>query len=219
MENSVEAIKFALAIFIFVIALTVILVALASAKGAADSAFWYADKTNFRDYHNDGSNIVGVDEVIATLFRYYKESMSVQILSRSGEIVAIFDTAIERECTWRNSNEDTIERIKVFVTGINTTDKVTFALDSNYYRDETNYTDGILKRGTTVTGTMSLPDLCGTVPGGNMLNARFEKTFVETTVDGIYHNPTNYGLEDDGTVIQITPGTKKVFITYRLCNN
>ena len=219
MENSAEALKLAFAIFVFVIAMATIFMVISQAKSTADTVFYYTDKTNFQTPYGAGDNLVGVDNLIATLFRYYKESISVKILDRNNNIIAIFDTAIEKNCPWRASNENTIERIKEFITGEDSTYTIA-DLSENYYSDPNNYTDTLQLKpigigpnaGKYLSARKSLPALCV----NNLQDAKFIQTFVEVTVDGKYHTPVNYGLEDDGTSIQITPGTKKVYITYQL---
>ncbi len=210
MENSAEALKFSFAIFVFVVALTTAFITLSQAKSTADSVFYYTDKTNFQTLYTTGNNIVGTDTVIATLFRYYKESLSITIKDKNGKIVAVFDTAIEKNCPWRVSNTETIARIKEFITGENVSAKSDF-YNSFDYTDENNFQNGILKT-TTYGATQSLKALCD----GDLNNAKFTETFVETVSDGIYYTPEHYGLQDDGSTIQITPGTKKVYITFKL---
>ena len=231
MENSVEALKLAFAVFVFVLALSVTFMVISQAKRTADTTLYYTDKTNFQEAYHNGTNIVGVDDLISTLFRYYKESLSITIKDRSGTIIAIFDTGIEIDCTWRGSNSKTLERIKEFVSGNDTTtDYITFNQDFNYEpveddEDNVNYHfDNRVMRNvlntTSVCAKWDLPTFLSN-NNENMQTARFKKTLVETTVDGEYHTPSNYTLDgedliDDGTTIQITPGTKKVYVTYQL---
>lgn len=234
MENSVEALKIAFAVFVFVLALTVAFIVLAQAKSTADTVLYHTDKTNFQETIHEGSNIVGVDDLISTLFRYYKESLSVTIRDSGGRIIAIFDTGIEIDCnsTWRTSNEKTIERIKEFVTGSDgdNTDGIVFNSSFDYDNLSNYHYDNRVRRNVlNTTNVCALYDLPTFLNENNrtMQNATFEKTFIEGTVDGEYNTPGNYKyvdapegstLPDDDTTIQITPGSKKVYITYQLTN-
>ena len=225
MENSAEALKFAFAIFVFILALTTVFMVISQAKSTSDTVLYYADRSNFQQTYHNGSNIVGVDDLISTLLRYYKESLSVTIKDTTGTIVAVFDTAIEGEATWRGNNEKTLKRIKEFITGDNpSTDFVRYInseSDTFDYEDPTNYhydnrVNHYVLKDTNIGGNCDLPNLLN-----DWQNARFEKTFVEGTVDGEYHTPDYYTvdgskIDNDGTTIQITPGTKKVYITYQL---
>ena len=82
MENSADALKIAFAILAFVIAITITFSVISQAKTTADYVFFYNDKTNF--YENlkssDENRTVSVSEVISTLYRYYKESISVTVV-------------------------------------------------------------------------------------------------------------------------------------------
>ncbi len=225
MEDSAQALKIAFAIFMFIIAISVTLAFLSMARSTADTVFFRSDRTNFQtltrlreDAAGNPINyeIVGTDDLIATLFRYYKESLSVTIKNSSGTIISVFDTAIEVDCDWRGSNEKTIDRILGFINGErdrngkienNRFDPKFNYLDPNHYHDNKLYN-------VKAFGKMSLKDLCD--GHGGLRNARFKKTIVETLYEGEFHTPENYGLTDDGTVIQITPGIRKVYITYQI---
>ena len=219
MENSAEALKFAFAIFVFILALTTVFMVISQAKSTSDTVLYYADRSNFQQTYQNGSNIVGVDDLISTLFRYYKESLSITIKDSAGTIVAVFDTAIEGNATWRATNEKTLERIKEFINGDDKDNKDGITFKKFTYTDPNNYDyDNKIRHyvlnsnSTDVCASCDLPSLIE----NDWQNARFIKTFVEGTVDGEYHTPSYYGLPDDGTSIPITPGTKKVYITYQL---
>lgn len=90
MENATDALLMAFAVLIFIIALSVTLTTLTQAKSAADIVLFYSDRENFQtplksDPHNisDGGRIVGVDTVIATIYRCAKEKFSVKIVEDS----------------------------------------------------------------------------------------------------------------------------------------
>lgn len=82
MENAVDALKMAFAVFIFVIALTVGIVSFNNAKSTADFILYTKDETNYYQYETamgkaSENRIVGLETVIPTLFRYYKENFTV----------------------------------------------------------------------------------------------------------------------------------------------
>ena len=79
MENATDALMMAFAVFIFVIAITLIFSLVSQAKSTADYVLFYNDKTNFYE-HSDSkekNREVSVTEVISSLYRYYKESLCV----------------------------------------------------------------------------------------------------------------------------------------------
>lgn len=81
MENSVDALKIAFAIFIFVVAITVTFSLVSKAKSTSEYVLFYTDKTNFYERLNSKTKNreVFVSDVISTLYRYYKESLCVTI--------------------------------------------------------------------------------------------------------------------------------------------
>ncbi len=82
MENAADALKIAFAIFVFIIAITVTFGIISQAKSTADTVLYYSDDTNFYAHlsSKDPNRTVSISEVIATLYRYYKESLSVTIV-------------------------------------------------------------------------------------------------------------------------------------------
>lgn len=103
MENAADALKIAFAIFVFVIAIAVTFSIISQAKSTADTVLYHSDETNFYEHvaSGEGNREVSVKEVISTLYRYYKESVSVTI--NIGNESRIFDLANS------SSNINTIE--------------------------------------------------------------------------------------------------------------
>lgn len=88
MENAADALKIAFAIFVFVLAITITFSIISQAKSTADVVLYHSDKTNFYEHVDSKENnrTVSVTEVISTLYRYYKESISVTVnLGEQGE--------------------------------------------------------------------------------------------------------------------------------------
>ena len=110
MENITQAIYIAFAVFIFVIAFSVALYMVNGLNSTAKTLVYSLDETNYYDSYelseiianndavdNNTSRIVGIDTIIPTLYRYYKESFAVKILDESGELLQFFDTTTEGE--------------------------------------------------------------------------------------------------------------------------
>lgn len=92
MENGAEALLIAFAVLIFIIALSVSFVTLAQAKSTADVVLFYSDKKNFQtplkdDIENiqNGGRTVGIDIVIATVYKCKKENFVVTIMEDDEE--------------------------------------------------------------------------------------------------------------------------------------
>lgn len=94
MEDAVDALKIAFAVFVFVTAVALLFSLTSQAKDTADYVLYYNDETNFYEYtdSSDENRKVSVLEVISTLYRYYKESISVTVDLGSGN-VETFDLA------------------------------------------------------------------------------------------------------------------------------
>lgn len=82
MENSADALKIAFAILVFVIAITITFSVISKAKTTADVVLFHNNKTNFYEHleSSDTNRVVSVTDVISTLYRYYKESISVTVV-------------------------------------------------------------------------------------------------------------------------------------------
>ena len=98
MENSVDALKMAFAVFIFIFALSLAFSTITKAKDAADVVLFINDETNYQDefeYTADDLNKKGrtvkIDAVISTLYRCKNETMVVKIID--GANTYIFDSA------------------------------------------------------------------------------------------------------------------------------
>lgn len=82
MENATRALIMAFAVFIFVIALTVAMVSLNSVKRVSDAILYTKDETNYYTYTDvkgkaAQNRIVGLETIIPTLYKYYKEKYTV----------------------------------------------------------------------------------------------------------------------------------------------
>ena len=82
MENAIEALKMAFAFLVFVMALTVSIIAFGNVKKTADVVLYAKDETNYYEYIKDSeitgkaaeNRIVGLETIIPTLYKYYKEN-------------------------------------------------------------------------------------------------------------------------------------------------
>ena len=85
MENAVEALKMAFAFLAFVLALTVSVIAFSNVKATSDVILYSKDETNYYDYIKDNNvsgrasenRVVGLETIIPTLYKYYKENYTV----------------------------------------------------------------------------------------------------------------------------------------------
>lgn len=118
MDNAADALKIGFAVMVFVIALSIIFMMISQIKETSDTILYYADETHYQEHMNAAENnrIVGISEVIATVYRYNKESVSVTvILGNTPNRTFVFD--IGRE-TIMQSVRDNPEHLNI--TKVNT---------------------------------------------------------------------------------------------------
>ena len=83
MENAVQALKMAFAVLVFVMALSFTVYVFTQARTASDSILYSIDETNNYEYTNLNNilgrenRIVGLENIIPTLYKYYKENYTV----------------------------------------------------------------------------------------------------------------------------------------------
>ena len=122
MENLTHALYMAFAVMTFVIAFSVSLYLVNKMDTTAKSLVYTLDESNYYDTYslkdiikendeekNSKSRVVGIDTIIPTLYRYYKESFSVKILNKAGDILQYFDTTTEGDINSYSTSIDTGE--------------------------------------------------------------------------------------------------------------
>jgi len=82
MENASDALMMAFGVLIFVIALTVAITSFNQVKAISDVVLYSKDETNYYDYQGatgraSQNRIVGLETIIPTLYKYYKENYTV----------------------------------------------------------------------------------------------------------------------------------------------
>lgn len=120
MENAVDALKIAFAVFIFVLSLSIAFMAFSQAAQTSNKMLFASDPTNYYRYTGkvpENGRIVTADVVISSLYRYYKESIVVNIADNSGIIQETFNTATDG----LNSQERRKQRVEGYV--LDTLDK------------------------------------------------------------------------------------------------
>ena len=106
MENAVDALKTAVAVLIFIIAITASFTMFAKAKVTADSIITSRDKQEYLEsaelkdklYINSKdveSGNVQVEDVISSIYRYNLEKYGVTIVNKNGTVLARFDSNTE----------------------------------------------------------------------------------------------------------------------------
>lgn len=114
MENAIDALKLAFAVFVFAIALTLTFSVVGQARVTADIVLSLNDKTNYYDYvEQDANNAKGEDRIVdfetilPTIYRYAKEQYAVTILDEDGTPIVRYDLYTEN---FMNGWDETLKR-------------------------------------------------------------------------------------------------------------
>lgn len=101
MENAVDALKIGFAVFIFVIALSLTMYMFTNAKETADIVLHSSDMSSYMEFveaeAGTENRIVGLETVIPTLYKYYKENYTVIFRNTSGNFLSLYDTQTNKD--------------------------------------------------------------------------------------------------------------------------
>lgn len=98
MENAVDAFKMAFAVILFTMSLSLAIFMFSEARETADIVLHSSDITEFMEYieldEMDGTEnrVVGLETIIPTLYKYYKENYTVIFLNTNGEPLKLYET-------------------------------------------------------------------------------------------------------------------------------
>ncbi len=104
MENATDALKMAFAAMIFVMALTISIVMFSHLNQTSKIVLSASDVTKFYEYEeatNQKNRIVGLETIIPTLYKYYKENYMVLFLNSNGEPLKLYNTKTDSNL-WGN---------------------------------------------------------------------------------------------------------------------
>ncbi|MCI8273231.1 MAG: hypothetical protein HFJ55_04010 [Clostridia bacterium] len=92
MENVTEALKMAFGVMMFVIALTLGISSFSMARDAVDSIITMKDKKQEYTYirSTDDTKIVGVETIIPTMYKAYKENFSIEFYKEDGSPLYLY---------------------------------------------------------------------------------------------------------------------------------
>lgn len=94
MENAADALKMAFAILIFVLALSITIIKFGQLNDVSKVVLASSDKTNYYEYEtfDEKSRTVGLESVIPTLYKYYRENYTVLFLDKNGKALPLYQT-------------------------------------------------------------------------------------------------------------------------------
>ena len=97
MENAVDALKIAFGVFVFTMALSIAMYMFTMAKKTSDIVLQSSDVTALMEYIETSDmigedRIVGLETIIPTLYKYYKENYTVIFLESDGTPMELYET-------------------------------------------------------------------------------------------------------------------------------
>lgn len=96
MENAVDALKMAFAVIVFVMALSISINMFTNARETADIVLHSSDITEYMQYQEviqgTENRIVGMETIVPTLYKYYKENYTVIFRDKNSEYLTIYNT-------------------------------------------------------------------------------------------------------------------------------
>lgn len=96
MENAVDALKMAFAVIVFVLALSISINMFSRARETADVVLHSSDITEYMEYQEavqgTESRIVGLETIVPTLYKYYKENYTIIFRDKNGDYLNIYET-------------------------------------------------------------------------------------------------------------------------------
>ena len=128
MENAVKALEYAFAVLVFVIAITISINLLNQSKSTSDLIFTSLDQSTYYDdveltdaEKNANGRIVGVETIIPTLYRNFKENYVIEFYTKNKEELILrldFSEENQRREIWTgNTNTDVKKRLDILING------------------------------------------------------------------------------------------------------
>lgn len=242
MENATHALLMAFSVLVFIIALTVSMVAFNNAKQAADILLYTKDEQNYYEYMGATgkaaeNRIVGLETIIPTLYKYYKENYTVVFKQGmydydTGDItnwqyLPVYKTSANRN--WQTSYNTLMNR----KYGIeNPSDEIfAFDLDEETLRHEPwtgsyhkikNNLDCFLNGSTYInpnnnTNYIDYSKL--PLQTGGFISKYKNAKFVETIAEYNYNSIQSNDSEDGSTVSSLTKEKSKRMIIFTYIKN
>lgn len=110
MENASDALKLAFAVFVFIIALSIVFSLMTKIRTTSDTVLWYSDKTNYYDWadeNTDNGRTVGEDVIISALYTIVEEKLYIQVKDGATTTTfapSILPAEVERRQKYINDN-------------------------------------------------------------------------------------------------------------------
>jgi len=121
MENGVEALKIASAVLIFVLAITITISAFTNATQALNRIFRMQEEEeyvmakdedgndyylNFIRFENQGTREVGIETIVPSIYRAYKENYAIYFYDSSGNPLTLYEDEEKKEISYIDLDQE-----------------------------------------------------------------------------------------------------------------
>ena len=100
MENATDALKMGFAVIVFVMALTIAVIMFSQLNQVSKMVVSSSDITKYYEYKitkdEEQTRIVGLETIIPTLYKYYKENYTVLFLDEKGDPLNLYESQTNR---------------------------------------------------------------------------------------------------------------------------
>lgn len=225
MENAVDALKIAFAIFVFVMALSLAIYMFTMARETSDIVLQGSDVTALMEYTEvsdmkDQDRIVGLETIIPTLYKYYKENYTVIFRDSDGTPLELYKTQTDVDLwstgytnRYYNNNQDV--KICSFDVDEETKRHEPWTGNTNYYKQNL---DMFLSGGTFIAPSGNGMDYDY---GNDSINGWGNCSFIEEYKDSQFRESLGEYTYNDlngnqngqtGEVANVKPKKKRVII-------
>lgn len=105
MENASEAFMMAFAMLIFGIAVTITMTMFSQARQTSDYILYQKDESNYYEFEDGAAGterVVGIETIVPTLYKYYKENFKVIFMRENGTYLEVAPTVANPPPGWVN---------------------------------------------------------------------------------------------------------------------
>lgn len=227
MENVTRALIMAFSMLIFVVGFSYSMYLINKLTTTSNTLLESVSTTKYYDNievkGDVGNREVGIDTIVPTLYRYYKENYAVKILAKDGSLIQLFDVNIEGKIAKAEAdtkNED--PELKSLKNSIyNQSDNKAYLFEAPWTGSTDENTRARIDyflNGTKGYINNTLVDYQNTIGEGGFLVQYGTKIFEESFVEYAYEGETISTENGVETITGSTRENSKIIITYKVKN-
>lgn len=233
MENVTRALLMAFSMLMFVVGFSYSMYLINNLTTTSNVLLESVTTTKYYDNIEVSSDAVstrevGVDTIIPTLYRYYKENYAVKILDGDDNVIQFFDVNLEskiaKAAAYTNTDTtkaDYAEMMSLKNSIYNNKNEMAYMFEAPWTGNTTENTRARIDyflHGTKGYINNTLVDYGTTIGLGGFLGQYGNETFIESFVEYAYSGETISTANGLETITGSTQENSKIIITYKLKN-